>query len=114
MSVSNLDKFYDIIGELDYNELKRALEYLNIEDEFGTIDDFMLNEVDKKQIHDSVWLPTAYINDKFVLFLDTDLKSCERWLYYIGAENDSELRFFNGDYCIFEIHSNRLERFNSE
>lgn len=59
----------------------------------------------------------AWTDGKYLIFSYGDIKSCDRPLYYIGAENEAELEFYSraNRLAVFGgISESRLERVKVE
>lgn len=73
-----------------------------------------IEKVDNKKIHDTVFFPEAYVdrdNNFLISFKARDPRTLDRILYYIGAENEAEMVYFNREngLLVFELEYERTE-----
>ena len=94
-------------------DLKQELseEEQEILDEMGIYFD-ELHEVSGKRLHDFMIGDTAYTDGDRLIFFDVLPKSREKFLYYMGAENEAELTIHWKDVAVYEgIGPGRLGRY---
>lgn len=67
------------------------------------------------KLHEFVLLPDATTDGYFLVFQGVSKEEREKYLYYMGAENEAELVLFAGDLAVYDgIDPDRLERFVEE
>jgi len=67
-------------------------------------------------IHDMIWIDAKVdVENGILWFTRVSMKEAEKYLYYMGAENEAKLLWFDGDNIVFgEVSPCRLNRFNKE
>jgi len=94
----------EVIGRADPEDIMRIC--ISQEADFDK-DNFY--EVDVKRIHNIVSLPKVFADGEQLLwFKEIDQKSMDKFLYYIGAENDSEMVWHDGINTIYKIDPKRM------
>lgn len=84
-----------------------------IEDEQMDIDPSVFHWIDPRQIHEFVSLSKrAFTDGYYLIFVNGDIKFAQKFLYYIGAENEATLKLFTSKIIIYsDISEGRLGRF---
>lgn len=73
-----------------------------------TLDEF--TRIDPNKIHQMAGLPEAWTDGCYVLFHKKSEARRKKWLYYIGAENDATLEWFDGEFALYSnIGEGRIE-----
>ena len=80
---------------------KTSLEETNVDVE-------TLVAVPGKKLHHMVFLPDAWTDGKHLVFFGTKQATEEKFLYYMGAENDNEHVFRNKNVSVYEVCEGRL------
>lgn len=70
--------------------------------------------IDRKKVHAMADIPTAYTDGTYLLFKNQRAERRNRFLYYIGAENEAELVWHDGTYTIYENVEGRISRLHDE
>jgi len=81
--------------DFDNNTMEVILTMLQINDD--ELND--IKEIDNKAIHESVYLPKAYMIEDFIVGF-TELN---KLMYYVGAEDENELVLKIGDLYVYRI-----------
>lgn len=81
--------------DFDNNTMEVILTMLQINDD--ELND--IKEIDNKKIHESVYLPKAYMIEDFIVGF-TELN---KLMYYVGAEDENELVLKIGDLYVYRI-----------
>lgn len=106
-----IDLAVDVIGTVSKEVIMQAC----LGDDF---DPERFVEADNNKIH-SVYLPKAFVSasdeDGFVWFKNVNMDAAKKWLYFIGAESEAMLLWFDGVNILFgNVSPGRLDRFLEE
>lgn len=76
-------------------------------------------DADPKRIHDCVYLPKCKVNiDEGIVWFSRQKvgnKDAEKWLYYIGAEDEADVLWMDGENLLYHnISESRLRRFEPD
>ena len=68
-------------------------------------------KVDGSKIHPSIYLPQAWCDGERVLFQNVSDGMRRRFFYYIGAENEAVIQWFDGENAVYGgLSEDRVDR----
>lgn len=80
-------------------------------DEIG-VDVDELRLIRGRSIHDMVYLCNAWTDNTYLVFNGSSTRERDKFIYYIGAENEAELVLLYAKLAVYEnIDEDRLERY---
>ncbi len=103
---------------MEPGELREFIRTCSKRTIFEAVKDFDLGEftrIEPDKIHKIACLPEAWTDGCFVIFHKKSEKRRKQWLYYIGAENDATLEWYDGEFALYQnVGDGRIERFFDE